>query len=78
MLSTHLRQGGAAIIVTRHCYLGPDYRGKAMLTDVLRVLITDKLDGDTTAKKEVMPSVKHHQYKRLSNCAENSLPRGTR
>jgi putative transposase len=37
-----------------------------------RVMITDKLASYGAAKKDVMPSVEHHQHKGLNNRAENS------
>src|SRR5262245_37880690 len=40
-----------------------------------RVLITDKLASYRAAKQEVLPSVEHHQHKRLNNRAENSHQR---
>ena len=39
---------------------------------VPRVLITDQLGSSEAAHKEVMPSVEHHNHKRLNNHAENS------
>ena len=37
-----------------------------------RVLITDKLRGYATAKREIMPGVEHRQHKDLNNRVENS------
>jgi len=39
---------------------------------VPRVVITDKLASDGTAKREVLPSVEHRQHRRLNNRAEHS------
>jgi putative transposase len=39
---------------------------------VPRAIVTDKLRSYSAAKAEVMPSVDHHQQKRLNNRAENS------
>ncbi len=39
---------------------------------VPRVIVTDKLASYGAAKREVLPSVKHRQHKRLNNRAENS------
>ena len=38
---------------------------------VPRAIVTDKLRSYAAAKAEVMPSVDHHQQKRLNNRAEN-------
>jgi putative transposase len=37
-----------------------------------RVMITDKLGTYGTAKREVMPDVKHRQHRGLNNRAKNS------
>jgi putative transposase len=42
------------------------------LTDVPRVLITDKLKSYAAAKREVMPGVEHRQSRYLNNRCENS------
>src|SRR6202022_3789381 len=39
---------------------------------VPRAIVTDQLRSYTAAKAEVLPSVDHHQQKRLNNRAENS------
>ena len=39
---------------------------------VPRVIITDKLKSYGAAKREMLPSVEHHQHKRLNNRAEHS------
>ena len=36
-----------------------------------RVLITDKLRSDASAKREIMPGVEHRQHNGLNNRAEN-------
>jgi transposase-like protein len=45
---------------------------------VPRAIVTDKLRSYAAAKAEVMPSVDHHQQKRLNNRAENSRPEVSR
>lgn len=42
------------------------------LTYVPRVLITDQLKSDGAAKRELLPSVEHWQYRYLNNRAEHS------
>src|SRR6266849_5398800 len=42
------------------------------LTDVPRVLITDKLKSYGAAKREILPGVEHRQHRYLNNRAENS------
>jgi putative transposase len=42
------------------------------LTDVPRVLITDKLKSYGAAKREMLPGVEHRQHRYLNNRAENS------
>ena len=37
-----------------------------------RVIITDKLQSYTVAKKEILPTVEHRQHKGINNRAENS------
>src|SRR5438309_632291 len=39
---------------------------------VPRVIITDKLKSYSAAKREILPGVKHQQYKGLNNRAENT------
>jgi putative transposase len=47
------------------------------LTDVPRVIITDKLKSYGAAKREILPGVEHRQHRYLNNRAENS-PQPTR
>jgi putative transposase len=42
------------------------------LTDVPRVIITDKLASYGAAKREILPGVEHRQHRYLNNRAENS------
>jgi len=42
------------------------------LTDVPRVMVTDKLQSYGAAKREMLPSVEHRQHRYLNNRAENS------
>jgi putative transposase len=42
------------------------------LTDVPRVIITDKLKSYGAAKREILPGVEHRQHRYLNNRAENS------
>jgi putative transposase len=42
------------------------------LTDVPRVIITDKLKSYGAAKRDILPGVEHRQHRYLNNCAENS------
>jgi putative transposase len=42
------------------------------LTDVPRVIVTDKLKSCEAAKREILPSVEHRQHRYLNNRAENS------
>jgi putative transposase len=42
------------------------------LTDVPRVIITDKLTSYGAAKREILPNVEHRQHRHLNNRAENS------
>jgi putative transposase len=42
------------------------------LTDVPRVIITDKLKSYGAAKQEILPGVEHRQHRYLNNRAENS------
>jgi putative transposase len=42
------------------------------LTCVPRVIVTDQLKSYSAAKREVLPSVEHRQYRYLNNRAENS------
>jgi hypothetical protein len=42
------------------------------LTCVPRMIITDELKSYGTAKREMLPSVEHRQYRYLNNRAENS------
>ena len=39
---------------------------------VPRVIITDKLNSDEAAKREILPRVEHRQHRYLNNRAENS------
>jgi putative transposase len=42
------------------------------LSDVPRVIITDKLRSYGAAKREMLPGVEHHQHRYLNNRAEHS------
>jgi putative transposase len=42
------------------------------LTDVPRVIVTDKLKSDEAARREIMPGVEHRQHRYLHNRTENS------
>jgi putative transposase len=42
------------------------------LTDVPRLLMTDKLASSGAAKRELLPSVEHRQHRYRNNRAENS------
>jgi putative transposase len=42
------------------------------LTDIPRVIITDKVRSDSAAKREILPSMEHRQHRYLNNRAENS------
>jgi len=42
------------------------------LTDVPRVIITDKLKSDGAAKREILPGVEHRPHRYLNNRAEHS------
>jgi putative transposase len=42
------------------------------LTDVPRVIITDKLKSYGAAKRDILPGVEHRQHRYLNNRAENS------
>ncbi len=42
------------------------------LTDVPRVIVTDKLKSYAAAKHEILPGVEHRQHRYLNNRAENS------
>jgi putative transposase len=42
------------------------------LTDVPRVIITDKLKSDGAAKREIFPGVEHRPHRYLNNRAEHS------
>jgi putative transposase len=42
------------------------------LTDVPRVLITEKLKSDGAAQQDILPGVAHRQHRYLNNRAENS------
>jgi putative transposase len=42
------------------------------LTDVPRVIVTDRWGRYGAAKREIRPGVEHHQHRYLNNRAENS------